>query len=595
MNATLLVGLPAAPGIAVGRAVLLSPPAAPVPRYTLTPQAVPAELARLAAARAHAMDELQHLARELDDGVASGESELAALLEVHLLMLQDDIAYEAVHAQIREQHHNAEWAVWTQAQAVMHPLLSADDDYLRARRDDIMQVRDLVLRALQATALVPSDAAAPEPTRAAPPVATDADAGPRIAVAHDLSPADLLQLKRSGYSGFVTDVGGATGHAAIIARSMGIPAIVGAASASTQVRANDELLLDGGLGQLWINPTPAQRDAYRAKRRARQQRRCRLSPLRNQPAQTQDGHAIELLANIEHPLDCAAVQDVGAHGVGLFRTEFLFMRGPGQLPDEDAQFALYRDVVQAMGGAPVTIRSADIGADKLLPDMADTSTNPALGLRGIRWGLARPQVLLTQLRAILRAAAHGPVQLLIPMLTHVPQMDTVFDLLAQARAQLAARGMQAPVVPVGAMIEVPAAALIAPVFLRRFDFLSIGTNDLVQYTLAVDRADATLAPLFDPLHPAVLRLIAEVIQAADAAGKRVTLCGEMAGDPRYVPLLIGLGLRSFSMHAGRLLTIKDAVLQTDASQWHNKAQAVLHSDDPSALLREMMPLAGASA
>lgn len=573
-----LSGLPAAPGIAIGRAVCMEPPRAEVPRYLLAPEQVDAELARWAAARDGAIRQVQALCADLDDAA----SELAAVLEVHLLLLQDEMADAAVRQQIRRHHYNAEWALLAQADLAMAQLDAADDDYLRARRADLEQVSGQLLRTLMASRL-PDPAATLAQAAEQVRVANPGEVG--IVVARDLSPAELLQLKKNGYAGFVTEVGGVTGHTAIVARSLGVPAVVGVAAAGQLVQSGDLLVLDGQAGRVWINPAPEQVADHRRRRQQWQAERESLAGLRDTPARTADGQAVTLLANIEQPEDSAAARAMGAAGIGLFRTEFLFMGRAGHLPDEDEQYAAYRQVVQAMAGAPVTIRSVDIGADKPLDGAGGQGQNPALGLRAIRWSLAEPEIFLVQLRAILRAAVDADVRLLIPMIAHAGQIRQTLELIAYAREQLHERGLDVPALPVGAMIEVPAAALTVPLFLRHFDFLSIGTNDLIQYTLAVDRADASLAALYDPLHPAVLRLLADTIAAAGAAGKPVTVCGEMAGEPRFTRLLLGLGLRSFSMEPGQIPRVKREILQARAAEWVQRAQGIVGSDDPAAALR----------
>ena len=410
---------------------------------------------------------------------------------------------------------------------------------------------------------------------------------PLVLVAHDLSPADMLQFKKSVFAGFVTDVGGKTSHTAIVARSMDIPAVVGARSASQLVRQDDWVIIDGDAGVMIVEPSPIMLAEYGFKQRQGELERGRLARLKNTPAVTLDGQRIELLANIEQPSDTAAALGVGAVGVGLFRTEFLFMGREGDLPDEDEQYAAYRAAVEGMHGLPVTIRTVDVGADKPLDDRRpDTHLNPALGLRAIRWSLSEPAMFLTQLRAILRAAAHGRVHLLIPMLAHAGEIRQTLELIDKARAQLDERGRVYGSVSLGAMIEIPAAALSMRLFLRHFDFLSIGTNDLIQYTLAIDRADESVAHLYDQLHPAVLRLVADTIAAGARAGKAVSVCGEMAGDTSVTRLLLGLGLRSFSMHPSQVLAVKQEILRADAGKLQAWAQAVLDSDEPAELLVE---------
>jgi len=409
---------------------------------------------------------------------------------------------------------------------------------------------------------------------------------PLVLVAHDLSPADMLQFKQSVFAGFVTDVGGKTSHTAIVARSLDIPAVVGARTASQLVRQDDWIIIDGDAGVVIVNPSPIILAEYGFKQRQAEVERERLSRLRHTPAVTLDGQRVDLLANIEMPEDSPAALGVGAVGVGLFRSEFLFMGREGALPDEEQQFQAYRRAVEGMKGLPVTIRTVDVGADKPL-DRAmkeDAHLNPALGLRAIRWSLADPAMFLTQLRAILRAAAYGQVHLLIPMLAHAREIQQTLALLEQARKQLDARGLAFGPVKIGAMIEVPAAALSVKMFLRYFDFLSIGTNDLIQYTLAIDRADESVAHLYDPLHPAVLRLVADVIAECRAQGKGVSVCGEMAGDPTLRRLLLGLGLRSFSMHPTQILAVKQEIIRADALRLEAWSQDVLASDEPAELM-----------
>jgi phosphotransferase system enzyme I (PtsI) len=409
---------------------------------------------------------------------------------------------------------------------------------------------------------------------------------PLVLVAHDLSPADMLQFKQSVFAGFVTDVGGKTSHTAIVARSMDIPAVVGARSASQLIRQDDWIIIDGDAGVVIVDPSPIILAEYGFKQRQGELERERLSRLRNTPAVTMDGRRIELLANIEMPEDALAALKVGAVGVGLFRSEFLFMGRHGRLPNEEEQYQAYRRAVEGMQGMPVTIRTVDVGADKPLDEARhdDAHLNPALGLRAIRWSLADPAMFLTQLRAILRAAAHGQVHLLIPMLAHGSEIRQTLSLIDHARVQLDNQGMTYGPVRLGAMIEIPAAALTLKLFLKYFDFLSIGTNDLIQYTLAIDRADESVAHLYDPLHPAVLRLVADTIAECNAQGKGVSVCGEMAGDVTLTRLLLGLGLRSFSMHPSQILAVKQEVLRADTVKLQPWAQSVLEAEDPASAM-----------
>ena len=392
----------------------------------------------------------------------------------------------------------------------------------------------------------------------------------------------MLQFKQSVFAGFVTDIGGKTSHTAIVARSMDIPAVVGARLSSQLVRQDDWIVVDGDAGVVIVDPSAIILAEYGFKQRQGDIERGRLARLRHTPAVTLDGQKIELLANIEMPEDAAGAVKAGAVGIGLFRSEFLFMGRLNNLPDEEEQYQAYRRAIEGMQGLPVTVRTVDIGADKPLDKSARDGThlNPALGLRAIRWSLADPDMFLTQLRAILRAAALGQVNLLIPMLAHGSEIRQTLSLIDHARAQLDNRGVAYGPVQLGAMIEIPAAALTLKLFLRYFDFLSIGTNDLIQYTLAIDRADESVAHLYDPLHPAVLRLVAETIAECNLQSKGVSVCGEMAGDVTLTRLLLGLGLRSFSMHPAQILAVKQEVLRADTGKLRAWADDVMAEEEP---------------
>ena len=576
-------GLPVARGIALGRAVLVASSRVDVAHYFIESDQIKSEVERLRVARDAVIEELQRLQATMPK---DAPPELAAMLDVHLMLLEDEsMAYE-IRRWIKERLYNAEWALVSQLEVVVRQFDEMEDEYLRERKADLEQVVERVLRHLKGAA-TPVAAPPPRAPRQQDLGLDDTQDVPLVLVAHDLSPADMLQFKKSVFAGFVTDVGGKTSHTAIVARSMDIPAVVGARSASQLVRQDDWVIIDGDAGVMIVDPSPIILAEYGFKQRQGELERGRLARLKNTPAVTLDGQRIELLANIEQPSDTAAALGVGAVGVGLFRTEFLFMGREGDLPDEDEQYAAYRAAVEGMHGLPVTIRTVDVGADKPLDDRRpDTHLNPALGLRAIRWSLSEPAMFLTQLRAILRAAAHGRVHLLIPMLAHAGEIRQTLELIDKARAQLDERGRVYGSVSLGAMIEIPAAALSMRLFLRHFDFLSIGTNDLIQYTLAIDRADESVAHLYDQLHPAVLRLVADTIAASARAGKAVSVCGEMAGDTSVTRLLLGLGLRSFSMHPSQVLAVKQEILRADAGKLQAWAQAVLDSDEPAELLVE---------
>ena len=578
-------GLAVARGIAIGRAVLVASSRVDVAHYFIQHEQVSEELDRLTQAREAVLEELQGLHDNLPK---DSPPELAAILEVHLMLVQDTMLADGVAGWIKERFYNAEWALTSQLDVVARQFDEMDDAYLRERKGDLEQVVERMLRHMKGVAhVVPqaSNKRSNQPRQQDLQLDDEMDV-PLVLVAHDLSPADMLQFKQSVFAGFVTDVGGKTSHTAIVARSLDIPAVVGARTASQLVRQDDWIIIDGDAGVVIVNPSPIILAEYGFKQRQADLERERLLRLRHTPAVTLDGQRVDLLANIEMPDDAPAALDVGAVGVGLFRSEFLFMGRAGALPDEEEQYLAYKRAVDGMKGLPVTIRTVDIGADKPLDRTAkdETHLNPALGLRAIRWSLADPAMFLTQLRAILRAAAHGQVHLLIPMLAHAREIQQTFALLEKARRQLDARGDVFGPVKVGAMIEVPAAALSVKMFLRHFDYLSIGTNDLIQYTLAIDRADELVAHLYDPLHPAVLRLLADTIAESRAQGKSVSVCGEMAGDPAMTRLLLGLGLRNFSMHPTQILAVKQEVIRADASRLEAWAQDVLASDEPAELM-----------
>lgn len=570
-----LHGLAVARGIAIGRAVVIAGSRTEVRHYFIQPEQVPDELARAQRARDAVAHELQRLSDELP---ADAPAELAALLDVHLMLLQDEVLSHGIDQWIVERRYNAEWALVTQLEQVARQFDEMDDPYLRERKADLEQIVDRILRHMRGQAC---PAALQGSTSAGASDSSDT----LILVAQDLSPADMLQFKRSVFAGFITSVGGKTSHTAIVARSMDIPAVVGARQAHQLIRQDDWLIVDGDAGIVLVDPSPAMLEEYRFRQRQIALERERLARLRHAPALTMDGQAVELLANIEQPADAASAIQAGAEGVGLFRSEFLFMGRDGQLPDEQEQYQAYLAAVEGMQGRPLTIRTIDIGADKPLERHGrDVILNPALGLRAIRWSLAEPSMFRVQLRAVLRAASHGPVKLMFPMMAHRHEILQTLALVEQARQELQQRGQPYGAVQLGAMIEVPAAALMVDVFLQYFDFVSLGTNDLIQYTLAIDRADEEVAHLYDPLHPAVLQLIAQVIAAAQARGKSVSVCGEMAGDPSMTRLLLGLGLRSFSMHPAQLLTIKQEVLRADTRKLAPWAQQVLVANDPEAQL-----------
>ncbi len=549
-------------GIAIGYAHLVSTARLEVPHYELAPDEIEAEIERFDAAVAQVRGELIGLHASVP---ASAPAEMGAFLDVHIMILNDAMLSDTPRELIRTRCCNAEWALVQQMEMLIARFEEIEDAYLRERKADVRQVVERVLKAMLGTGHAPEHPAHEENV---------------VVVAHDFSPADMILFKQHQFAAFVTDLGGVTSHTAIVARSLGLPAIVGLHHARQMIRENELLIVDGAEGVLIVNPDDRVLAEYRLKQSALQIERQKLKRLRSTPAATLDGTPVELQANIELPDDVERALEAGATGVGLFRTEFLFLNRD-DLPSEDEQFEAYRMAAEAMPDRPVTIRTLDLGADKIINGADRGGPNPALGLRAIRFCLAEPAMFLTQLRAILRASAYGKVRLLVPMLAHAHEIDIVFQYVQQARDTLEAMGVPYDHgIEIGGMIEIPAAALAAPLFVKRLDFLSIGTNDLIQYTLAIDRTDDTVAHLYDPLHPAVLQLVAGTIRAAVKAGKPVAVCGEMAGEVAHTRLLLGFGLRQFSMHPALLLTVKQQVLRATLSEAEALASRILRADDP---------------
>jgi len=552
-------------GITVGYAHLVSTARLEVAHYEVAEDAVEAEVARFDRAMKIAQDELYELKAHIP---ADAPAELEAFLNLHRMILNDSALAQVPRELIRSRRSNAEWALVQQMERLCERFDEIDDPYLRERKADVQQAVERVLKAMLGGQAIAEPALTEEQKL--------------IVVAHDLSPADMILFKRHHFGGFVTDVGGVTSHTAIVARSLGIPALVGLHHARQTISEGELLIVDGVQGLLVVNPDPLVLAEYRGRQSQLKAERQTLKRLKKTPAATLDGTPVELYANIELPQDMAEVLEAGADGVGLFRTEFMFLNRK-DLPAEEEQFEAYRQVAQAMQGRPVVLRTLDIGADKAMNGGGGQHTmpNPAMGLRAIRFCLAEPQMFLTQLRAILRASHYGKVRILLPMLAHAHEIDQTLTLIAQAKQQLDERGLPYDRgVEIGGMIEIPAAALSLPIFMRRLNFLSIGTNDLIQYTLAIDRTDDAVAHLYDPLHPAVLTLVANTIQTATRGGMPVAVCGEMAGDLQLTRLLLGLGLRNFSMHPSQLLPTKERILRTNLAEVQALAQRVLRNSDP---------------
>ncbi len=506
-----LHGIPVSRGIAIGRAYLIAPAALDVAHYLVEANQIDAEVERFRTALEVVHRELDALRADLTDDTPS---EVGAFIDVHMMILSDAMLVQETIDLIRTRRYNVEWALTEQLELLTRHFDDIEDEYLRERKADIEQVVERVLKAL---------AGAPSASQALDRAAANGT-NEMIVVAHDIAPADMMQFKSQSFQAFVTDLGGRTSHTAIVARSLGIPAAVGVQHASALIRQDDLIIVDGDQGIVIVDPAPIVLEEYSYRQSEKLLEQRKLQRLKFSPTQTLCGTKIELYANIELPDDAKAAVEAGAVGVGLFRSEFLFMHQK-EMPEEEEQFAAYKRAVEWMKGMPVTIRTIDVGADKpleALDEGYETAPNPALGLRAIRWSLSEPQMFLTQLRAILRASAFGQVKILIPMLAHAQEIDQTLDLIREAKRQLDDAGLAYdPNVRIGAMIEIPAAAIALPLFLKRFDFLSIGTNDLIQYTLAIDRADNAVAHLYDPLHPAVLHLISYTLREAKRAGGRV--------------------------------------------------------------------------
>jgi phosphotransferase system enzyme I (PtsI) len=563
-----LHGVGVSDGIAIGKAFVLERDLPPIPEYPIARQAVDAEVARFSGAIEAARQQLKSVRAHIP---ATAPAETGSFIDTHLLILEDKMISEAPIDIIRRERRNAEWALKTRSEELAAMFERMEDPYLRNKKIDVTQVVDRVLRNLLLQT----------------PDEHEQMAAGEIVVAHDLTPADTVMLKHKRIRAFVTSMGGPISHTAILARSLGIPAIVSAHSAIQYIRHGEDLIVDGKRGVLIVAPDKRTLTAYRKLKQAIRRRRQELNRLRLSRAVTRDGRAVSLFANIELPADTKAAIQAGAAGIGLYRTEFMFMNRATP-PGEEEQFRAYAKVAKAMAGKPVTIRTLDLGADKQVDGGGrgggTVTINPALGLRAIRLCLHDTALFRPQLRAILRASAYGKVRLMIPMLSGQDELFRVLDLLEETKVELKRRREKFnPRLPVGGMIEVPAAAISADLFAPYLDFFSIGTNDLIQYTLAIDRVDDAVNYLYDPLHPSVLRLIAVTIEAGKAARIPVAMCGEMAGDPRYTRLLLGMGLAEFSMHPATLLQVKKIVRESRQRHLTRAARQVLRQHGTHAI------------
>ena len=558
-----LHGIPVSSGIAIGHAHLLSHTSLEVTHYVLPKKFIAEEVARFESALETTRKELMDLHLHRPEYAAA---EFDAFLDLHLMFLADEHISKAPREMIEREQCNAEWALKVQMDALVEQFEAFDDAYLRERKTDVVQVVERVLKTLTG-----------QPGHVPPAAKHDES---MILVAHDVSPADLIQLKPHQFASILTDLGGATSHTAIIARGLNTPCVVGLHRARQLMRENDLLIVDGGQGVVIVNPDQQMLADYKLRQDQWELERKKLRRLKSTCAKTLDGTIIELHANIEQPHDLAEVKENGATGIGLFRSEFLFLNRE-HLPDEEEQFEAYRAVAEGMKGLPVTIRTFDLGADKQIRGAQRVASNPALGLRAIRLSLAEPQLFRTQLRALLRASHFGNVKILVPMLSSLSEINQTLQLIDAAKQSLDENSIPYnKEVQIGGMIEIPAAALALSAFTKKLDFLSIGTNDLIQYTLAIDRTDEEVAHLYDPLHPAILHLLALIIGNANKAKVPVSVCGEMAGELVYTRLLLGLGLRQFSMHPAQLLACKQRILTSSLPNIAALTQKILRADDP---------------
>ena len=573
----MLNGIGVSKGIAIGQAYVLYREQPEVPEYVISEKNVQHEIARFHLARETAQQQLRDIKQKISSDVPK---DIIQFIDTHLLMLDDPILCEETIRDIKQQHHNAEWALQAQCDRLVKVFDEMEDPYLKTRKDDILHVVHRIQQCMSA------------PEEPQPDIVEDHMKG-RIIVADDLTPADTLLMQHQKISGFITEYGGPLSHTAILARNLGIPAIVGVHNARQLIQANEILIVDGKQGMVLGSPDRSAQRHFRSLQKDEKQRRKNLISLKNKPSITQDGIKINLHGNIDRPNDVRILRQYDHTGVGLYRTEMLFMEG-NYYPGEEEQFEVYRRALRALKGHPLTIRTIDLGADKELDNSTQhgpMAHNPAMGLRAIRRCLKEPEQFLQQLKAILRVAAYGPVCVMIPMLTCVSELDQTMQLIEQAKDELRQQKCRFnPELPVGAMIEVPAAALAADAFASRLDFLSIGTNDLIQYTLALDRIDDEVSHLYNPLHPSVLKLIHITLRAGEKSGIRVSMCGEMASDPHYTRLLMGMGLRCFSVQANSILEIKDIINHSRISQLQQPVSRILEMQNPDDIIASLNDL-----
>lgn len=575
-----LHGYAAGKGIAIGRAHLVVRGVSEVPQYHLHENEINNEINRFETAVKATRKQLEQLRSAIPE---NAPTELGAFISLHLMLLTDvTLSREPIDI-LEEQHINAEWALKIQTDRLSQQFDEIDDEYLRQRKQDMLQVVERMQKNLigQSTELN-LEANLLDDT---------------ILIAHDLSPADAVFFKDQRIEGFVTDMGGSTSHTAILGRSLNIPSVIGVGNARQLISEHEWVIVDGIGGVLIINPDEIVLAEYRNRLKDFRRRQRALNKLKKTAATTADGEQIELLANIEGADDIKALHNLGADGVGLLRTEFLYLNRD-TLPEEEELYQVYSDIVKKMKGKSLTIRTVDLGVDKNPRWFGNNGTpnaalNPALGLTGIRLCHAEPVMFRTQMRAILRAAQHGKIRMMFPMIASLSELKQSLVHLETAKKQLAERGETFGDVDIGCMIEIPSAALTVSSLLKFVDFISIGTNDLIQYTLSVDRSDDAVSYLYQPAHPAVVKLLAHIIRTANRMGKGVSVCGEMAGDATYTRLLLGLGLRRFSMNTNNLLDVKDIILRSDTEELENDIIKIVRNEDPDktdALLKKLNEL-----
>lgn len=559
-----LHGVGVSRGIAIGRVHIIERGRLDIPEYHVETDQVKTETRRLLDAVSLAKQQL----RAIRDHIPAATSpDIAPFIDTHLLMLDDTVLTQEPLRLIKSAGHNAEWALQLQRDALMHVFDEMEDPYLRTRKDDIDHVVNRIQRILLKQ----------KPLRHEEP---DSRLSGYVLIADDLSPADTVLMQHHGILAFVTEYGGPTSHTAILARSLIIPAIVGLHEAGRLAREDDMVIVDGNAGVMLVDPDEHSLRYYRKRQQEDRKYYAGLMRLKETPAKTLDDVPIGLQANVELPQDFEIVRQVGAGGVGLYRTEFLYMNRETP-PEEEEHYETYLSVLGTMAGLPLTIRTMDLGADKQVDggkQGGSVQANPALGLRAVRLCLKEPALFRPQLRAILRASAHGNIRLMIPMLSNMQEARQVLEMIDEIKAELNSQGVEFDTdIPVGAMIEVPAAAICADIFAGQLDFLSIGTNDLIQYTIAIDRVDDKVSYLYEPLHPAVLRLIRMTLDAGARANIPVAMCGEMAGDIKFTQLLLGLGLREFSVHPAYLLEVKKNILESELERLTGVADAALEA------------------